>query len=395
MKKALIGLVVVLTAVVLLFAACGPGEEAAKSYKLGMLGPLTGPAASWYLPMYRGALMAADEINEAGGIVVGGETYMLEIAVVDDRFAPEQSVTGVQKLIFDEKVKYVYGPMGGCPPAIQPIIEDNRVVMFGLTSPKLLSFGSEYPHTFVVVEPSHLWGELGYKWIADNYPEVKRVALITTHDPTGELSASLGKGYVEAAGMEHVAAEFYEAGSMDFGPQFTRILALDPDLIACTPAPASISGLIAKQAREMGYDGLFFNSQAPEAKVLALAGGVENVEGFIGVGSALYDTGTPVQRAFYERFIDTFGEAAWNTTASYGYMYVFMMAQVFEEADSFDTEVVIPSIEQGEFVVLDVRHRFVDTAGYGVPHERCTDEFYIKGIRNGEWEMLDAIPYPF
>ena len=51
--------------------------------------------------------------------------------------------------------------------------------------------------------------------------------------------------------------------------------------------------------------------------------------------------------------------------------------------------------EEGEWVVLEVPNRFVDAHGYGVPHERATHEFYIKEIRNGEWEILDAIPYPF
>ena len=95
MIKKLIGicmLVVVVALVLTLTPACGKGEEPGgttpakstptpqtKVLKMGMMGPLSGPAAAWGAQNEQGAKWAADIIIEAGGIKVGGVTYTIKI----------------------------------------------------------------------------------------------------------------------------------------------------------------------------------------------------------------------------------------------------------------------------------------------------------------------------
>lgn len=107
-------------------------------------------------------------------------------------------------------------------------------------------------------------------------------------------------------GMELVASQFYELGTTDFYPQLTRVLAENPDLIDVTPTPAAQTGLIVKQAREMGYDGLFVTVPPPMANIRVEIAG-EHAEGFIGVGTSEYRGGTPKQNAFYQNYIDKYG----------------------------------------------------------------------------------------
>ncbi len=393
MKRWLVSVWLVLMALVLVFtASCGPGEEG-RTYKLGFIGPLTGPAAPWFLPFMGGAEMAVDEINEQGGIVIGGQRYALQIVVADDKVQPEESVTAVQKLIFDEKVEYIFGPIGtSCAMAVRPITEENHVVLFAATTAgPSFPLGPEYPYTFAFLSAPQFIADAGYQWLAENHPAVKRVALISGHTTSGEEAQELASNAAEARGMEVVARELFEMGATDFTPFVTRMLAREPDLIDTTPSTPSSCALIVKQAREMGYAGLLFSCTPPEAAVLRVAAGVEYAEGFIGVSFAVWEKGTAEERAFYQRFVERYGKELWSDVAAGGYFWVHWMVQVFEEVDSFDVDVVVPAMEESKLEMFGYTYRWTGEEEWGIPHERWGSHYFVRIFQDGEWEPVATI----
>ncbi|MEK7879376.1 MAG: ABC transporter substrate-binding protein, partial [candidate division NC10 bacterium] len=66
-------------AVALLLGAAGPAPAAEKLLEIGVLGPLSGGAASYGVELLRGAEMRADEINKAGGLKVGADVYKIKL----------------------------------------------------------------------------------------------------------------------------------------------------------------------------------------------------------------------------------------------------------------------------------------------------------------------------
>ncbi len=393
MKRWLVSLVLVLVAVVLAFsAACGPGGEAGKTYKLGFLGPLTGPAQAWIVPMHRGIEMAIDEINEAGGIVVGGETYMFELAAADDRYSAEQSVTAVQKLVYDEKVDYIFGPIGStCGAAVRPITEENGVVIFvGTPAGDEFPIGPEYPYSFAYGDSLEIRINSNYQWLVENRPEVETVAHIGPHSPGGESVQQYVRDEAEARGIEVVATELAESGTVDFAPHLTSMLAKNPDLIDCSGTSVGPIGLIVKQARQMGYEGLFMSAPYPNAAALRATAG-EYAEGFIGTGTPLAEKGNPEQRAFYDRYVDLHGAEAWGAGALWGYDWVYWMAQVFEQADSFDPDVVVSALEGSEIEALVGKMWFSGAEEWGIDHQRIVSPVAVLIFQNGEWEPLASI----
>lgn len=396
MKKLFVSLALVLVVVVPVFAAsCGPAEEAARTYKLGFLGPLTGPAAAWILPMHRGIEMAIDEINEAGGIVVGGETYMLELAVADDKYSPEESVTGVQKLIYNDKVDYIFGPIGSTTgSAVRPISEENDVVIFvGTPAGDDFPIGPEYPYTFAYGDPLDIRVESNYQWLEENRPEVQTVAHIGPHSPGGETVRDLVIEAAEARGLEVVAAELAESDTVDFSPHLTTMLARNPDLIDCSGTATGSIGLVVKQASQMGYEGLFMSAPYPNAAALNATAG-EYAEGFIGTGTPLAEKGNAEQRAFYDWYVDLHGAAAWGAGALWGYDWVYWMVQVFQEADSFDPDVVVPILEVSEIEALAGTMWFTGVEEWGIAHQRIVSPVAVLVFQNGEWEPLASIDVP-
>ena len=71
-------------------AAAAAGEDV---FLIGAIGPVTGSAASYGLSVKQGAQVAIDEINAAGGVVVGDKTYTLDMEFADDEATEAVSYT--------------------------------------------------------------------------------------------------------------------------------------------------------------------------------------------------------------------------------------------------------------------------------------------------------------
>src|SRR3954471_19134422 len=70
--------------------------------KIGVLGVMSGPAASWGLVNKYCAEATAQMVNDKGGIEIGGEKYRIQIVSVDDRNDPKLTVSGAERLIQQE-----------------------------------------------------------------------------------------------------------------------------------------------------------------------------------------------------------------------------------------------------------------------------------------------------
>ena len=111
MKKKSLLCILLALAMVLALAACGggtgnAGEDAANAgdsgettadgaaFKIGGTGPLTGGAAIYGNAVKNGAQIAADEINDAGGV----NGYLLDVRYEDDTHDPEKAVNAYNVL---------------------------------------------------------------------------------------------------------------------------------------------------------------------------------------------------------------------------------------------------------------------------------------------------------
>jgi len=74
----------------------------------GQAAPLDGPAAALGLGMKLGLEAAFAEINKAGGV----KGRKLELKSVDDGYEPNKSIEAVKKLLSDDKVFAIAGPVG-------------------------------------------------------------------------------------------------------------------------------------------------------------------------------------------------------------------------------------------------------------------------------------------
>lgn len=105
------------------------GAEPDKILKVGLTVPLTGAGAPWGITLLRTVKLEAEQYNAAGGLTIEGQNYKIEVISEDDKYSPSEGVTVTNKLIFKDKVKFIFGPVGSAViMSTRPIIEPNQVI---------------------------------------------------------------------------------------------------------------------------------------------------------------------------------------------------------------------------------------------------------------------------
>src|SRR5690606_2368894 len=110
-------------------------------------------------------------------------------------------------------------------------------------------------------------------WIKQHNPDIKKVAVLSPNDQTGWDSQKAQVATYEKFDYDIVGTELFERSTRDFQSFITRIMLKQPDLIELDTTPPSTAGLIIRQARELGYKGLFSKIGGPGVPEIVKAAG--------------------------------------------------------------------------------------------------------------------------
>lgn len=251
---------------------------AQETLKIGALVTLSGAGAAWGQGMKNAAEIAADQVNKAGGLEVGGKKYQVSVVAYDDKYQANEAVTVANRLVFEDKVQYIIGPVGSAPVlAIQPTTEKNKVIVMtlGFTA-KALS--SDKPYTF---RPNVTTAEVSQpqiNWLVKTQG-LKKVGALFPNDETGQQIASDLEGAYKKAGADLAVKEFFERDRVDFVPLLTRMMARGIDAIELDGNSPTTAGLIVKQARELGFSGKIVRTGGPATQEIINVAGAEAAEG--------------------------------------------------------------------------------------------------------------------
>jgi branched-chain amino acid transport system substrate-binding protein len=80
--------------------------------KIGAIGSLSGSGAAGGIATKNSLQIAIDEVNERGGLKVGGKTYELKQVIYDDTYTGQGWTTAANRMIFEDKVKFIIGSIG-------------------------------------------------------------------------------------------------------------------------------------------------------------------------------------------------------------------------------------------------------------------------------------------
>ena len=292
---------------VLIFAAAG--AEGA-SIKIGLMAPLTGPAASDGLSAKQSVEMAVEDINKAGGI----NGQKVELVVYDDQFDPKQAVTVAHRMIEGDKVVAgVSGSYSFTTRAAAQVFQENKVPFaVGYALHPAITEGGKYVFRVTVLGPVQ-GRAAGY--CAGNMMKVKTVSMLVMDNDFGQ---SLAKGFTEyasKAGVKTLSEDKFKMGEKEFSPVLTKIKGLTPDLIYTTAYPLD-GALMMKQAGDLGIKTKWLGSEGLDSTIGFLQVSGKFAEGLVITTNLDRDSKVPMVRNYLEQYEKKYKVAPDMTGAS-------------------------------------------------------------------------------
>lgn len=226
-------------------------SAANKTLTIGMNIPKTGDYAPWGLPGLYGCEIIVNDINAAGGVEIGGETYNLNLASYDHGYDTEKAIQGFKKLVLDDEAAMVMMLGGSTVAAVLPWATRKKVLTTTLL-PSDITPDSKY---LVATCESHpLYNVTGVEWLAKNHPEAKTAVIVTNNDVEyGLQSAATYQAAFEVAGIEVLDTNLHGFDVTDFAPIVSSLLAKKPDVVCM--ATSFYTTPIMEQLFHQGFTG--------------------------------------------------------------------------------------------------------------------------------------------
>ncbi|MGA1874724.1 MAG: ABC transporter substrate-binding protein [bacterium] len=221
--------------------------------KIGGVGPVTGGAATYGVSTRNACTMAIEEMNQKGGLEVGGKKYRLELIFEDDEGRPESAAHAYRKLVDQNGVQAIIGTvMSKCSLAGAPIAQESEVPMISTasTNPQVTLVG-DYIFRACFIDPFQ--GTIMANFAFNNLGKRRAAVLFDNGNDYNKGLAEFFKIRFEELGGQVVAYEAFtdEDKTQDFNAQLTKIKAAQPDILFLPNYYSSVA-LIAMQARSMG-----------------------------------------------------------------------------------------------------------------------------------------------
>ncbi|MFB0537743.1 MAG: ABC transporter substrate-binding protein [Anaerolineae bacterium] len=347
--------------------------------KIGVYEPMTGAMAA-------GGQMTLDGIILANKLKAEVLGKPVEIVVVDNKSDKTEAATAMSRLIEAEKVVGVVGSYGSSlSMAGGEVAEKAGIPVVGCspTNP-LVTAGKRYYVRACFIDPFQ--GAVMARYAVDELG-AKTAAVIqdVAQDYSVGLSAFFRNTFIELTGdpKNIVAFTSYQTGDTDFTAQLTYAIAQNPDVIFSSGYYGE-AALLARQARELGYEGALLGGDAWDAPELIEIGG-EAVEG-VAFSTHYHPMGaiTSASADFVEAFKAEYDREP-DAFAALGYDAYMLLLDAIERAGSVDGDAVADA--------LYATDKFEGVTGWITLDENgdAVKSAVIKTVKDGKFEFLTSV----
>ncbi len=332
-----------------------------KTFKVGVIHPVTGPLAEPGQACRLGAQMAADTINAAGGIkALGG--MKVELLLGDTQTKPEVGRTEAERVISQGAQLLMVSFDSGSTAAMVPVAQQRRipfVVDIAAADPitanvaKAVKEGQQkVQYVYRNFPTGSSFGRKAVQYFTEIFKEAgvspKRVVLMYCNDLFGQ---SQSRGFMAAHKAASPAWEIVETipwpePPSDLSTEVSRAKAAKPDVIAPITRPASAQLLlpeIRKQRVELmgivgpGSPGLYESGQ-----IAVLKEDLEHV-----LDSVPWPNfKNPKTGAVAEEYKKRSGGKTFDTNSGYSYDAMFIAVDALERAKSTEADAIVEAIKK-------------------------------------------------
>lgn len=293
------------------------------AFKIGVIGPLTGPAAAYGIAVQNGADLAVKEINAAGG--AGG--IMLEMNAQDDEHDPQKSVNAYNTLK-DWGAQAIVGSTTS-DPCIAVAAETSNDNMFQITPSGSAVECVAPDNVFRVCFADPDQGTASAVYIGENKLATK-IAVI--YDSSTTYSSGIREAFVKEAGnhgLEIVADEAFTAdNATDFSVQLDKAKEAGAELVFL-PVYYQEASVILKQASDKDFAPIFFGCDGMDGILT-----VKNFDTSLAEGLMLltpFSTTEESSKAFTDAYVAAYGIEP-NQFAADSYDAVYAIKAALEKS---------------------------------------------------------------
>lgn len=353
---ALVALALALTA--------GPAQ-AADEIVLGSAISQTGKYAregKFYVDAYQ---LTVDAINKAGGVKVGGKSYMLALKLYDDQSDPNLAVRLFTKLVTSDKVTFLLGPYSsGITIPASTVAEKYEIPMVqgGGASGKIFDRG--YKYIFGTLPKAEFYFQAAIEAAAKMNPPVRTAALLYSNEAFDRSVAEGTRQWLKEQKIDKVYDEEYQPATQDFTSILAVIKSKNPDLVLVAGHEENALNFIRQsQAADVNPKMAIFTVGPPTGDFRKTLGkSAEYVYGItpwlpeMEIGGEIFKTA----REFDKQFQARFGYQADYHVAS-GAADVLAFKFAIEKANSLDPKKVRDALAALDVETLYGRVKFEPT----------------------------------
>ena len=315
-------------------------------------GPLAGGAAVTYWPNIK---LWMQDVNDRGGLNVGGKKMKLELVEYDDKSSSEEAIKNIQRLATIDKVDLIASPYTtGLNVAAAPLIAryGYPVISGSAATDTLPEFAKRWPNSFWLTGMSTQFATGvvdALKKLRESGAIGKRVALVNVADVFGLELVRTGKKVLMDAGFDIVYEASYPLGTQDVAPIISGAKAARPDAFVAFSYPPDTFAL-TEQAQIQKFDvGAFYVGVGTSFP--SFAGRFKhNAEGVMGVGGI--DPNSAAMQQYRKKHKEVTGVDAdfWGSPTAYAALEI--LGQAIERSGTTDKAAVIAEIRKKPFMTV-------------------------------------------
>jgi branched-chain amino acid transport system substrate-binding protein len=316
-------------------------------YALSLSGINSQGAGVTTLPGYQ---LWVKDVNDAGGINVGGKKMKVEVVQYDDTSDAQTMLRLEEKLMSQDKVDFVLPPwstafnLAAAPIFAKYGYPDLAVTANANDETDLVK---QYPTLFFFLnQPANFGGALiglmnGYK---KDGKLNNKIAMLSVGDQFGaEMSGGFGAG-LKANGYDIVLNKSYPLGAKDLTNEVKEAKASGADTFIAASYPPD-TFMLTGTAIAQAYNPKIFYTAVGTA--FAEFGGAfkEKAEGVMGIGG--WNPNLPGAQDYYKRQVAVTGHAPDGWASPLTYASLQILQQAIEKAGTLDRKKVLDTIING------------------------------------------------
>ena len=332
--------------------------------------------------------------NAAGGIVVKGQRYSVQMIIYDDDLSVDGGRAAAERLVYQDKVKYIICQFNS-PPIVGAltVTQPNKVIQIsdGMTEKTM-----EPQYGYYYRAPSMFWNNAQRAYFIEHYRKQglpMTTVLINPDDVTGRGGAEKYTNTYKNLGVKVLDTLYYKRDTTDYTPFATKIKSLNPGFVDTgTTNAGAPTLLLAKALSDVGFKGgKIFNNMMETWKEIIEKVGPEAIEGSVG---GFKDPRQYRTEKWVLDLCDAYEKkyGIWETDAVNWIAGWFALTTAMKKADSFEVEDLTKALHGLEVNALDARHRFAARPDKNNPRTCDAITETMPGVvKNGKFQVMKVL----